>query len=180
MLPEKTQRNGNGETEQNRSKSERKRNAQVIKSLAMELLGLSASQLRMIPLENDILVAVEEARNIRSHGARRRQLQYIAKLMRRADTEAVVAALQEIHLEARELTARQHRAEAWRDLLLERGDAAAEDLFRQRQDLDMQHVRQLIRNAHCEQRAGKPPAAARALFRALRDLDARQPLPPHR
>lgn len=180
MTPDKTERDNNGSDELARSKSQQKRDAQAIKSLAAELLRLSASQLGRIPLESDLLLAIQEAREMRSHGARRRQLQYIAKLMRQSDNTAVCAALDRIRSEARDLTARQHRAEAWRDLLIDRGDAALEELFQQRHDLDVQRLRQLIRNARHEQVAGKPPSAARALFRMLRDMDARQALPPHK
>jgi ribosome-associated protein len=160
------------------SKSQLKREAQAVKSLAADLLQLSTSQLQRIPLENDLLLAIREAHKYRSHGAHRRQLQYIAKLIRRTDPAVIAAAVAEIQSEARGLTARQHRAESWRDSLLERSDAALGELLRLRPGADAQRLRQLIRNAQSEQAAGKPPAAARALFRVLRDLDAEQSLPP--
>lgn len=178
MATEKTDTDSGLEIEQPPSKSQMKRDDRAIKSLAAGLLQLSASQLRRIPLDKDIVLAINEARKFHSHGARRRQLQYITKLMRRADTAAIVDALEEIQSEARGLIARQHRSEAWRDLLLERGDAALGELLEQNTQIDVQHFRQLIRNARHEVSSGKPPAAARALFRALRDLDASQALPP--
>jgi len=160
------------------SKSQLKRDAQAVKSLAASLLRLSASQLRRVPLDNEVLVAMEEARKFRSHGARRRQLQYITRLIRRTDTSAIVAALAQIESEARGMSARHHRAEAWRETLIERGDAALAELLQNRDRVDVQQLRQLVRNARREKDAGKPPAAARALFRFLHDLDAEQPLPP--
>jgi ribosome-associated protein len=178
MAREESERDSNPEAGQAPSKSQLKREAQEVKSLAASLLQLSASQLRRIPLDVDVLAAIREAHRFTSHGARRRQLQYITKLMRRTDTAEINAALEEIQSEARRLTARQHRVEEWRDLLLERGDAALGELLNQHREVDVQHLRQLIRNAHLEETAGKPPAAARALFRALRDLDSEQNLPP--
>jgi ribosome-associated protein len=166
--------------EQSASKSQLKRDARAKKSLAAALLQLSTSQLSRIPLENDVLLAIREVHKIRSHGARRRQLQYLAKLIRRVDTAAIVAAVEDIQSEARGLTARQHRTEVWRDALMEQGDDALSELLRRHPMADAQHLRQLIRNARHEKCAGKPPAAARALFRALRDLDAEQPLPARR
>jgi len=160
------------------SKSQLKRDAQEMKSLAIRLLQLSAAELRRVPLDNDLLLAIQEAHNFRSHGARRRQLQYLAKLIRRTDAAAIVAAMEEIQTEAKGLTARQHRAEAWRENLLQRGDSALSELLQHHSGTDMQYLRQLIRNARREEAAGKPPVAARNLFRALRDLDAEQPLPP--
>ncbi len=75
------------------------------------------------------------------------------------------------------MTARQHRSEAWRDFLLKSGDTALEQLLVQRRDADAQAIRQLIRNTHNEARREKPPASARALFRLLRDMDEKAPLP---
>jgi len=177
MTDEKTDRDSGWEIESNPSKSQLKRDAQAVKSLAAGLLQLSASQLRRVPLENDVAQAIEDARRFRSHGARRRQLQYITKLIRRTDPSAVFAALEEIQSEARGLSARHHRAEAWREVLIERGDAALGELIQHCTEVDVPQLRQLIRNARQEKNADKPPVAARALFRVLRDLDARQTLP---
>jgi len=124
------------------------------------------------------LLAVQQARAFRSHGARRRQLLYLAKLIRRNDPSPIIEAVEGFHSEALALTGRQHRSEAWRDFLLEHRDTALGVLLKQRAGIDVQSLRQLIRNAAHELNAGKPPAASRALFRALRDMDVEQPLPP--
>jgi len=160
------------------SKSQLKREAQAIKGLANHLLGLDDARLRQLPLENDVLEAIRQAGKISSHGARRRQLQYVARLLRREDPAAIIQAVEGFEAEARGLTARQHRCEAWRDRLVERGDPGLEDLLQSHPGLDVQALRQLIRNARREISLGRPPAAARALFRALRDLDGQSPLPP--
>ena len=79
---------------------------------------------------------------------------------------------------ARQLTARQHRVENWRDFLLISGDTALGKLLQQRREADGQAIRQLIRNAQREVSRGKPPASSRALFRLLRVMDEDTPLPP--
>ena len=160
------------------SKSQLKREALAKKSLAAELLDLSAAKLRALPLEPDVLLAVEQARNMRSHGARKRQLLYVAKLLRRMDQAELMAAMGEFEATARGLSAAQHRVEAWREVLLERGDTALTALLKLRDVPDAQSLRQLLRKARHERQAGKPPAAARALFRTLRGLDNVEPLPP--
>jgi ribosome-associated protein len=166
--------------EQGASKSHLKREAQAMKSLAAELLELSSTQLQRVPLDPGVLLAIQQARKIRSHGARRRQLQYIAKLIRREDPSAIIDAVAAFRTEARGLAARQHRSEAWREYLLEQGDVALGTLLELRPATDAQALRQLVRNAQREQGAGKPPAASRALFRMLRDMDAERTLPPLR
>jgi len=160
------------------SKSQRRRDALELKSLAMELIRLSPARLGRVPLDEDLRSAIKDARQIRSHVAGKRQLQYVAKLLRRIDPEPMIQAMKEFEGEARQLTGRQHRSEAWRDFLLESGDHAVGVLMQQRIGVDTQAIRQLIRNAHKETARGKPPASARALFRVLRELDESEPLPP--
>lgn len=160
------------------SKSQRRREALELKSLASDLIKLSPDRLSRVPLDDGIQEAIAEARQIRSNVARKRQLQYVAKLLRRIDPEPVFQALDAFANEARQLTGRQHRVEAWRDHLLESGDQAVGALMKQRQDTDTQALRQLLRNAGKETARGQPPASARALFRLLREMDELESLPP--
>jgi ribosome-associated protein len=159
------------------SKSQRRREALETRKLASTLIGLSTARLEQLPLDSALRDAIEDARRIRSNVARKRQMQYVAKLMRRIDLEPVIAGLEVFENEARHLAARQHRTEAWRDHLLTSGDTAMGELMEQRRDADGQAIRQLLRNAQREAAAGKPPAAARSLFRLLRELDETAPLP---
>ncbi len=78
------------------SKSQRKREATVLQELGEQLVKLTATQLKRIPLPEDLLAAVRLAQSIAQRGGRKRQLQYIGKLMRQldeADIEAIGAAL---------------------------------------------------------------------------------------
>ena len=98
--------------------------------------------------------------------------------MRRIDPEPIFQTIEAFDNEARQLTGRQLRSQAWRDFLLESGDQALGVLIKQRNNVDTQAIRQLVRNAHKEAGRGKSPAAARALFRVLREMDELTPLPP--
>lgn len=160
------------------SKSQRKRDALELKTLASTLIGLDAASLARVPLDDSIREAIEDARKFRSNAARKRQLQYAAKLLRRIDPVEIIETIESFELAARQLTARQHRCEAWRDFLLESGDEALGILLEQERAVDIQAIRQLIRNAQREARQNKPPASSRSLFRLLRDLDKDKPLPP--
>ena len=160
------------------SKSQRRREALEVKSLAARLIELSPALRARLPLEEDVRRAIEQAQAIRSNVARKRQLQFVAKLLRRADTEAIREAMEAFEADARKLTGRQHRSEAWRDRLLDQGDDAVGALLSQRPGSDGQRLRQLIRSARREATGGKPPAAARTLFRMLREMDELEPLPP--
>jgi len=160
------------------SKSQRKRDAMAVKSLAAKLIDLSPARLAEVPLDESLRREILAARSIRSNVARKRQMQFVAKLLRREGTEAIEEALAAFDLEASQLSARQHRAEAWRDRLIEQGDPAVGALLERRRDTDAQALRQLLRNARREAARGKPPAAARSLFRLLRDMDLAETLPP--
>lgn len=159
------------------SKSQRRRDALEVKSLAAQLIELSPALRAQLPLEEDVRRAIEQARAIRSNVARKRQLQFVAKLLRRADPDAIREALADFDADARKLAARQHRCEAWRDRLIDQGDAALGALLQQRPGSDGPRLRQFIRTARQEAAGGKPPAAARALFRVLREMDELEPLP---
>lgn len=74
------------------SKSQRKRKATALQTLGEQLVKLTAAQLKQIPLPEDLLAAVRMAQGISQRGGRKRQLQYIGKLMRRLD-EAETAAI---------------------------------------------------------------------------------------
>jgi ribosome-associated protein len=159
------------------SKSQRKRDANELKSLALKLMGLSTSRFKQAPLDEQVREAIDEARQIRSNVARKRQMQYAAKLLRRIDATEIIEFIESFNSESRHITARQHRSEAWRDYLLESGDTALAQLLDQRHDIEAQAIRQLVRNAHRERKADKPPASFRALFQLLRDMDVTAPLP---
>ena len=75
------------------SKSARKREYLALQKLGEDLIGLKESDLRKMELDEDLLEAVLEARQIRSRGALRRQKQYIGKVMRHVDAEAIRAAM---------------------------------------------------------------------------------------
>lgn len=160
------------------SKSQRKRDAKELKSLASTLIGLSAAKLARVPLDDSVREAIEEAREIRSNVARKRQLQYAAKLLRRIDPSEIIETIESFDSAARKVTASQHRCEVWRDYLIASGDEALGKLLEHQRSVEIQTVRQLIRNAGREATANKPPAAARSLFRLLRDMDQEKALPP--
>ncbi|MBT8088747.1 MAG: DUF615 domain-containing protein [Gammaproteobacteria bacterium] len=80
-------------TELKPSKSARKREFLALQKLGEELIALNESDLRQIGLDEDLLEAVLEARQIKSHGALRRQKQYIGKIMRHVDPEPIRAAM---------------------------------------------------------------------------------------
>ena len=154
------------------SKSQRKREAHALQALGESLVKLNKSALAQIPLSDDLRNAINEARRLHQHGALKRQMQYIGKLMRQCDVEPIRTAYEKVTNSYRENVEQHHELEQWRDRLLSNGDQALEELLTEHPEVDRQHLRQLIRTAHQETTKGKPPKAARELFRYLREVFA--------
>ncbi len=152
------------------SKTRQKKAMHELRDLGAELVELSAGQLKRIDLPEDILAAVRECQKITAHGAHRRQLQYLGKLMRGADDMPIRAGLALIRGESAAETARLHRLERMRVRLLE-DEAALSAIAATWPGADLQQLRQLRRNALKEQEAGKPPKSFRAIFQVLQELD---------
>lgn len=153
------------------SKSQRKRDMTALQDLGADLVSLPASQLETFDLPDNLRAAILEARRLTSHGALRRQMQYIGKLMRTVESEPIAARLAAIRGESLAAKAEFHALERWRDRLLADDDALT-DWLAAHPGSDAQQLRQLIRNARREAAESKPPKAARALFRYLRDTGA--------
>ena len=153
-----------------KSKSQRKREMHALQELGEQLVKLSKEQFEKISLPDDLHDAIIEARHIRQHGARKRQLQYIGKLMREVDPAPIQEQLDTVLGHSRQAVQNLHDIERWRDRLLAEGDHTLEELVTQYPNTDRQYLRQLIRNANKETHDNKPPKSARALFHYLRDL----------
>ncbi|MSQ88771.1 MAG: DUF615 domain-containing protein [Betaproteobacteria bacterium] len=152
------------------SRTKKKQQVEELQKLGAALIELPAVQLDALELPAQLLAAVLEAQRITSHGARRRQVQFIGKVMRKIDPAPVRAALAAIAGHSSVARARQKRLEQWRERLI--GDDAALTAFaNERPGADLQTLRALIRNARQEIAASKPPRAQRELFRLIRESD---------
>lgn len=154
-----------------KSKSQVKREMHSLQSLGKELAGMSAEQLSSLPLGARLHDALLEYRRLKHNEARRRQLQFIGRLMREVDQEALEGALEHFNKNSRHHIQAQQRAERWRERLLQEPEAL-QAFIDEHPATDIQHLRQLVRQALKEQKNDKPPASARKLFRYLLDLIA--------
>ena len=150
------------------SRSQRKREVEALQKLGAALVELAPAQLDAIALPGELDAAVREAQRIRSHEARRRQLQYIGKLMRSVDPEPVRTALAAVAGQSAAARARHRRLEDWRARLID-DDGARTEFAAGHPGADLPALRALIRTARKEIAANRPPRAQRELFRALRD-----------
>ncbi|MGG6461699.1 ribosome biogenesis factor YjgA [Solilutibacter silvestris] len=153
------------------SRSQQRREALDVLELAETLTGLPGGQLAALPIPEELLPHLNDARRITSHIAKKRQIAFLAKQMRRQDDEALDAIRDALdaHSEgSKRQVADMHRAEEWRLRLIEGGDDAMAAFVDTHPDADRQRLRQLVRNAKDEAARNKPPRAFRELFREIR------------
>ncbi|MFY2509774.1 ribosome biogenesis factor YjgA [Vibrio pectenicida] len=151
------------------SKSELKRDMEELQKLGEELINLKPSVLEKFPLSDELAEAIKDAQRFKNE-ARRRQLQYIGKLMRFEDPEPLQAALDKVRNKHSQATAALHKLEQLRDRIIAEGDDAIADVIELYPLADRQHLRQLARQAVKEKKASKPAKAYREIFQVLKAL----------
>src|SRR5262249_38658997 len=140
------------------SKTQKKREMEELQKLGASLVALPTAQLDALELPAELLAAVREAQRIKSHEGRRRQVQFIGKVMRSIDPTPVREALAGLHGRSAQARAEQRALEQWRERLI--GDDAALTEFSDRFPMaELQQIRTLIRNARHELAEGRPPRA---------------------
>ena len=152
------------------SKSQEKRDCDALKKLGDKLVSLNQADLDTMNLPETLLAAILEARRIQSRSGLKRQRQYIGKMMRQVDAKEIKKQFELIKHKHDTNTAQFRKVEQWRDRLLADDKTALGEIIDTYPEIDRQHINQLIRQAKQEQKLEKPPAAARKLFKYLRDL----------
>jgi len=153
------------------SKSQLKREMHALQELGEALIALPKDALKRMPMPEALDDAVREARRITDHEGKRRQVQYVGRVMRSLldeETAALRTALDSYNGNNKAETARLHWIERTREKLLA-DDAALTEFIRQHPAVDPQEGRTLIRNARKEAQQGKPPRYFRELFQWIKD-----------
>ncbi|MBB5607467.1 MULTISPECIES: ribosome biogenesis factor YjgA [unclassified Janthinobacterium] len=154
------------------SKSELKRQMTVLQKMGEELVNEARDRVKRVPMPEDVRDAILECQMIKDHEGRRRQLQFVGKKMRTLDEEEIAAIQRTIDSWkglSKADTANMHAMERRRDKLLT-DDKALTVLLSENPELDVQHLRTLIRNARKEQAENKPPKAYREIFQILKEI----------
>ncbi|MBN3791321.1 ribosome-associated protein [Burkholderia sp. Ac-20353] len=152
------------------SKSQLKRDMHALQELGQALVDLPKDALKRMPMPEALGDAVREARRITDHEGKRRQLQYVGRVMRTLtddETAALRTALDAQRGVNKAATARLHWIERTREQLLANDDALTE-FIHQHPDADVQEGRTLIRNARRETQQNKPPRYYRELFQWIK------------
>ena len=152
------------------SRTKKKQQVEELQKLGAALIELPSAQLDTLGLPAQLLAAVRDAQRFTSHGALRRQVQFIGKIMRKIDPAPVRAAVAAISSQSAASRASQKRLEQWREKLIA-DDAALTQFAGEHAGADLQAMRTLIRNARKEIAESKSPRAQRELFRLIREFE---------
>lgn len=152
------------------SKSQIKREMHALQALGEELIALSPAARAKIPLDDELKDALELADKLaKKREALRRHIQFIGRLMREREDELepIEQALAVIRNTNQAATRQFHKVETWRDRLLAETDAVTA-FIAEYPEVDVQQLRQLIRNAKKEQEKLQPPKSYRELFQLIK------------
>lgn len=159
------------------SKTQRKRAMEALQELGKELVDLPADRMKRVELPEDLRDAVRAAQRMSRHDeARRRQLQYIGRLMRDVDPEPIRRSLAVVRGDSVEETAKLHRIERLRNALLT-DEKILYEIAETFPSVDLQHLRSLRRAALLEQAQDKAPRSYRAIFQLLKEVDQAEEVP---
>ena len=150
------------------SKTKIKKQMHDLRDLGEELTELGKDQIAQLDIPENLRDAIREMHRTKTFGAKRRQLQYIGKLMRDVDTAPIIAKLNTWKGVSQQHIGYMHQLERWRERLLE-DDTALTELLAKYPETDAQRLRTLIRNTLKEREAGKPARNYREIFQVLRE-----------
>ena len=151
------------------SKTQRKKNMHALQYLGEQLVTLNPALLEQLDLSEKLRDAVIEARKLKKFEARRRQMQYIGRLMREIDAAPIRQKLDSVLSPQNQHQAWLNLIERWRKRLLA-DEAALAELIQVHPQADSQRLHLLVWNTQSEASLGKPPKSFRALFQELQEL----------
>lgn len=153
-----------------KSKSQVKREMEALQALGRKLTELKPAQLKKVPMSEDLTHAIKESYNIRQNEAKRRHLQFIGKLMRSEDAEAIQFAIDQFDSSSQRYAQELHQMESWRDRLISGGNDVLSSFISDNPDTDVQHLRALVRNAKKDHDQKKNTGAGKKLFQYIRTI----------
>ena len=153
-----------------KSRTQKKNEDRALQELGKQLVGLSSEQLANIEVPEELFEAVLVARKTKKRGAKRRQMQYIGRLMRDIDAEPLRNALENIRRGDQDKTRSFHQIEQWRDAIKAGEEQVIEEVLARCPDAERQRLTQLARKARDDVQKGKGVKSSRVLFRYLKEV----------
>ncbi|MDY6990023.1 MAG: ribosome biogenesis factor YjgA [Thermodesulfobacteriota bacterium] len=153
-----------------KSRTQKKHEDRALQELGKQLVGLSSEQLANIDVPAELLEAVMVARETKKRGAKRRQMQYIGRLMREIDAGPVRHGLENIRRGDLDKARSFHKIEQWRDAIKAGQEQVVEEILASCPGAERKRLTQLARNARHDAENGKGVKSSRVLFRYLKEV----------
>jgi ribosome-associated protein len=153
------------------SKSQRKRDMHALRDMGERLLELPDAHVREL-LPSEIMDALTACRKITKGNARKRQMQYVGKLLRQVETDKLQALLDRFDASSQDHVNKFHKLERWRERLLSQDNTVTEEIISETPGIDRQHLRQLTRAAVLERAQDKQlQVQFRKLFQYMKSFE---------
>ena len=156
-----------------KSKTQIKRELHELRELGRTLVDLSPRDLDKLELDEQLHQSIIAAQSM-AKGALKRQIGFIGGLIAKSNHEEIQQRLDNLRQPHQSEVKQFHQVEQWRDQLLAGNNDTLNELIGLFEEFDIQHVRQLVRNAVKEQQQNKPPKSARQLFQYLQQCQQSQ------
>ena len=150
------------------SKTELKKDSKKIQAFGKKISELSSEEISSFKFPDTILKAIKDCKSIKSNVAKKRQVQYLGKLLREIDLSEAYLQMNQINSNSQLEVRNNHKAEIWRERLIQDKGAVTE-LIRLCPNVDRQKIRQLIQNTLKETKASNPPKYYRQLFKYIKE-----------
>ncbi len=150
------------------SKTELKKESKEIQAFGKKISALSLEEISTFNFPDNISSAIKDCKSIKSNAAKKRQVQYLGKLLREIDLSEAYLRINQINSNSQLEVQKNHKAEIWRDRLIQNKNALTEfiGLF---PNIDRQKIRQLIQNTLKEIKSSNPPKYYRQLFKYIKE-----------
>ena len=151
------------------SKTELKKDSKKIQQFGRKISELTINNIKAFKFPLTIYEAVIGLKNLKSNSAKKRQVQYLGKLLREMDLTDAFLIMKQLKVSSQKEIQRNHIIEGWRDMLLSNNDSITE-FVDEYPKIDRQSLRQTISNAQKEKKDNKGSKYSRQLFKLIKDI----------
>ena len=148
------------------SKTELKKDSKKIQEFGRRISELTINNIEAFKFPSNIYEATIGLKNIKSNSAKKRQVQYLGKLLREMDLTDAFLIMKQLKVSSQKEIQKNHIIEDWRDKLLSNNDSITQ-FVDEYPKIDRQSLRQTISNA---QKDNKSPKYSRQLFKLIKDI----------
>ena len=151
------------------SKTELKKDSKKIQQFGRKISELTINNIEAFKFPINIYKATMDLKNLKSNSAKKRQVQYLGKLLREIDLTDAFIVMKQLKVSSQKETQRNNIIEGWRDKLLNNTESITE-FVDEYPKIDRQSLRQTISNAQKEKKDNKPPKHSKQLFKLIKDI----------